>query len=127
MMLCMKGKFRYSLFILLIQWREFPALKLTTSHIYIILLSLNVTLFSKSLYLTVHIKTNYEKRCISRFSEKKHKGVFKTIATAKMELFVALSISFQRLTNFAKNPNISAVRVKCSGILYTVFWNFSRW
>ena len=34
-----------------------------------------------------------------------------TIATAKMELFVALVRSFQPLTNFTKNPNIGAMGV----------------
>ena len=35
----------------------------------------------------------------------------KTIATAKVELFVALVGSFQLLTNLKKNPNIDAMRV----------------
>ena len=34
-----------------------------------------------------------------------------TIATSKMELFVALLSSFQLLTNFTKNPNIGAMGV----------------
>ena len=34
---------------------------------------------------------------------KKHRDVSKTIATAMMELFVALVSSFQPLTNFTKN------------------------
>ena len=42
---------------------------------------------------------------------KKHRDVSKTIATAKMELFVGLVSSFQPLTNFKKNPNIGAVGV----------------
>ena len=62
-------------------------------------LHLNVRLFSKTLYLTAHIKINYEIGCI------------RTIATAKMELFVALVRSFQLLTNFIKNFNIGAMGV----------------
>ena len=42
---------------------------------------------------------------------KKRRDVSKTIATSKMELFVALVISFQSLTNFTKNPNIGAMGV----------------
>ena len=42
---------------------------------------------------------------------KKDRYLFWTIATAKMELFVALVSSFQSLTNFTKNPNIGAVGV----------------
>ena len=42
---------------------------------------------------------------------KKHTDVSRTIATAKMELFVALVSSFQPLANFTKNPNIGAMRV----------------
>ena len=38
----------------------------------------------------------------------KHNGVFRAIATAKMELFVALVINFQPLTNFTKKPNIAS-------------------
>ena len=44
---------------------------------------------------------------------KKHRDVSKTIATAKMELFVALVSSIQPLINFAKNFNIGAL-----GVLY---------
>ena len=57
---------------------------------------LTVTLFLKSPYLTEHIKINYETCCIERFS-KKHGDVSMTIATSKMELFVALVIRFQLL------------------------------
>ena len=42
---------------------------------------------------------------------KKYRDVSKTIATAKMELFVVLVSSFQLLTNFAKNPKIGVVEV----------------
>ena len=44
---------------------------------------------------------------------KKHRDVSKTIATAKIELFVALVSSIQPLINFAKNSNIGAL-----GVLY---------
>ena len=42
---------------------------------------------------------------------KKPKDVSRTVATAKMELFVALVSNFQLLNNFAKNPNIGAMGV----------------
>ena len=96
MMSCEKGKFPYSFFILLTQWYKFPASKLTNFHIFIIHLPLNVTLFSKSRYLTVHIKINYAPLCIGRFSGK-HRDVFTNIA---IEFIPALVSSFQPLTNF---------------------------
>ena len=37
--------------------------------------------------------------------------VSRTIATAKMELFIALVSSFQPLTNFTKNLNIGVMRL----------------
>ena len=39
----------------------------------------------------------------------KHRDVSRTIATATMELFVALVSSFKPLTDFTKNPNIGAM------------------
>ena len=42
---------------------------------------------------------------------KKQRDVSKTIATSKMELFVALASSFQSLTNFTKNTNMGAMGV----------------
>ena len=69
-----------------------------------------MTLFSKSPYLTANIKINYEIDYIGRFL-KKHSDISRTIATAKMELFVALVRSFQPLTKFAKNPIIGATGV----------------
>ena len=42
---------------------------------------------------------------------KKRRDVSRTIATAKMELFVTLVSSFQLLTNFTNNPIIGAMRV----------------
>ena len=42
---------------------------------------------------------------------KKHRGVSRTIVTAKMDLFVGLVSSFQPLTNFQKSPNIGAMGV----------------
>ena len=41
----------------------------------------------------------------------KNTDISKTIATTKMELFVALVSSFQLLTNFTKNPNKGAMGV----------------
>ena len=62
------------------------------------------------------------------FSEKKHKVVSRTIATAKMELFVALFSSFQPLTNFTKNPSIVAMGVRNASLeYYNIFWNLCRW
>ena len=49
---------------------------------------------------------------------KKHRHVSKTIATAKMKLFVALVSSFQPLTNFTKNPNIGAMGVLNAPLKY---------
>ena len=85
------------------QWHEFHAPKLTNFHIFIIRLPFNVTLYSESPYLTIHIKTNYETDNTGRFFEKKQRDISRTIATAKMLLFVALFNSFQHLTNFRKN------------------------
>ena len=87
MMSCKKGKFPYIFFILQTQWHQFPAPKLTSFNIFIIPLLLCVTLFSKSPYLTAHIKINYETGCTGRLSEKKTE---RCIAIAKMVLFVAL-------------------------------------
>ena len=67
-------------------------------------------IFSKSPYLTAHIKINYETGCIGRFS-KKNRDVSRTIVTAKMELYEALVSSVQPLTNFTKNPNVGAIGV----------------
>ena len=47
---------------------------------------------------------------LGRFSEKTHKDVSRTIATTKIELFVALVSSFQPLTDFTENPNIGAMK-----------------
>ena len=68
-MSCEKWKFLYSFFIVLTQWHKFLTPKLTSSYIFITPLPLNVTLISKSSYLTVHIKINYETGCIGRFSK----------------------------------------------------------
>ena len=37
---------------------------------------------------------------------KKHRDRFRTIAIAKMEVYLALVSNCQPLTNFSKNPNI---------------------
>ena len=75
-------------------------------------LPLKVILFSRGLYVTAYIKMHYETGCIGRVSEKKkHEDVSRTIATAKMELFMALVSSFQPLTNFTKDANIGATGV----------------
>ena len=49
---------------------------------------------------------------------KKHRDVSKTIATSKMELFLALVINFQTLTNFIKNPNISPMGILNAPLKY---------
>ena len=67
--------------------------------------------------MTTHNKINYETSCIGRFSEK-HRYVSSTIATAKMELSMALVVSFQTLTNFTKNTNIAATGVLNSPLEY---------
>ena len=59
---------------------------------------------------------------------KKHRDVSRTIATAKMELFVVLVSNIQQLTNFTKNPNIGALGVLITHLeYYNVLWNLSRW
>ena len=90
-MSCENGNFLYSFFILLTQWHEFPAPKLTNFHVFIIPLPLNVALISKNLYLFTRIEINNETGCIECFSEKKNRDVSRAIATAKMELFVTLA------------------------------------
>ena len=66
---------------------------------FIISVPSNVTLSSKSPYLTAHTKINYETGCIGRFL-KKHRDVSWTTATARMELFEESVRSFHILTNF---------------------------
>ena len=104
MISCEKRKLPYSFFILLNQWDEFIAPKLTDFHIFVISLPLNMRLFSKSPYLTAHIKIMKEIALEDFLKKKKHIGVSRTIATAKMELFVALFSSFQPLNSFKKKP-----------------------
>ena len=71
---------------------------------------MNVTLVSKTPYLTAHFKINYKTGCIRKISEK-HRDASWDIVTAKMELFVALVSSFQSLNNFTKKPNVGAMGV----------------
>ena len=85
MLSCEKEKFPYSFLILLAQWHEFPAPKLTNFHIFIFHLLLNLASFSKSPYMTVHININYETGCI-----RKPIDVSSPIPTAKVRLFVTL-------------------------------------
>ena len=79
-------------------------------NIFIVPLPLKVTLILKRPYFTAHIKINYEVGYIGNFL-KKLSDVFRTIATAKIELFVALVRRFQLLTNFTKNSIIGATGV----------------
>ena len=56
------------------------------------------------------------------FLKKIHRDVSKTIATAKLELFVALFSSFQLLTDFTKNLNIECYcSTKCAFRIITYF------
>ena len=103
MMLCKKGNFQYSFFIVLTQRHKFLAQKLTKFHIFII--SLRMTLFSKSPYLTTYMKL-LSNSCIGRFSGKKKKKKMQDDCNSKVEFFVTLLSSFQSLTNFTKNPSI---------------------
>ena len=104
MMLCKKGNFQYSFFIVLTQRHKFLAQKLTKFHIFII--SLRMTLFSKRPYLTTYMKL-LSNSCIGRFSEKKKKKKkMRDDCNSKVEFFVTLFSSFQLLTNFTKNPSI---------------------
>ena len=48
----------------------------------------------------------------------KHRDVSRTIARAKMELFVVLVRSFLPLSNFTKNPTIGAMRVLNAALEY---------
>ena len=75
---------------------------MTNLIFFIVPVPLKVTPISKSPYLTAHIKINYEVGYIGNFL-KKLSDVFRTIATAKIELFVALVRRFQLLINFTKN------------------------
>ena len=68
-----KKQFPYSFFILLSQGHESSAPKLTTFHIPS--LPLKVRLFSKSPYLTAHLKTNYEIDSTGRFSEETQRRI----------------------------------------------------
>ena len=103
MMLCKKGNFQYSFFIVLTQRHKFLAQKLTKFHIFII--SLRMTLFSKRPYLTTYMKL-LSNSCIGRFSGKKKKKKMQDDCNSKVEFFVTLLSSFQSLTNFTKNPSI---------------------
>ena len=93
---------------------------------FILPLPLKVTLFSKSPYLTAHIKINYETGCIGRFSGKTQRST-QSITTAKMELFVELASSFYPLPNFTKNHNIGAMGVLNVPLeYYNIFQNLYR-
>ena len=125
MMSCKKGKFPYSSFMLLTQWHQFPAPKLTNFHIFIIPLSLNLTLFSKSLYLTAHVKL-WNRLYWKVFW--KNTDVSRNVAKVKIKVFVALVGRFQPLTNFTKNPNIGAMGVLNTLLEYCKeFWNLRKW
>ena len=83
-------------------WRDFL--------IFIIPLTLNMTLFSKSPYLTAHIKI-MKQAALKGFLKKQRAS--RTTATVKMKLFifVVLVSRFYPLTKFTKKPNIDAMGV----------------
>ena len=49
---------------------------------------------------------------------KKHRDLSRTIATATMDLFVALVSSFQPLSNFTKNANNDAMGILNASLKY---------
>ena len=72
-------------------------------------------------------KKKYMKQVALKSFLKKHRDVSRTIATTKMEFFVALVSSFQLLTNFTKNPNIGAMGFLNAPLgYYNVFRNLCR-
>ena len=84
-------------------------------------------IFRVLIWLHILYKISYETSYNVRFSEK-HRDVSKTIAKAKMELFVEILSSFQLLTNFTKNRNIVAMGVIHASLEYcSIFWNLGRW
>ena len=105
---CEKEKLLYS-FVKLLTWincdRIHKFLSFSTWHY-----------FQKSIWLQmlkyiikqVALESFLKKPPKNKKPKKTLKDVPRTIATAKMELSVALVISFQPLNNFTKNPNISA-------------------
>ena len=95
MISCEKGKFPYSFFILLTQWHKFSTPKLTNFFYFYYPSPFEASLFSKSPYLTAHIRINYEFIALEGFL-KNHRDMSRIIATAKIELFVALVSSFSR-------------------------------
>ena len=117
------GKFPYFFFILLTQWHEFSAPKLTNFLIFIILLPLNVILFSKSSYLIAHIKINYERFHLKVFwkSTEMHPGPLRQLRWSSLR-------HKEPLINFTKNPNIGAMGILNASIeYYNVFWKLCRW
>ena len=105
------------------KWYESSAPKLTNFHIFIIPLPLNMALFSKSPYLTAHIKIKLWNRLHWKIfwkkkQKKQNRDVSRTIATSKTELFMVLVISFQPLTNFTKNLKRGTVGVLNAPVEY---------
>ena len=141
MMASERGKFPYFFFILLTQWHEFSAPKLTNFLIFIILLPLNVILFSKSSYLIAHIKINYERFHLKVFwkSTEMYPGPLRQLRWSSLWHKEPLT-NFTKnpnigalwhkepLTNFTKNPNIGAMGILNASIeYYNVFWKLCRW
>ena len=105
-------------FIPLTQWHEFPAQKL---KIFLSSLSFWTWHYFQRVLIMKQV-------ALEKFLKKKHKDVSRTIATAKMQLFVALVSSFQPLTNFTKNPKIGSKAVANAPLqYYNVFWNLCMW
>ena len=82
-----------------------PCAKLMANfQIFVIPLPVNMTLLSKSSYLTGHIKINYERGCIVRFSKKTQRCIQDHHDNYDGAL-CGIICSFQLLTNFKKSPN----------------------
>ena len=96
-----KGKFRYSFFILLNDMNVLP-------QNWQIFIFYNPSLFEVTFFQRVLIWLQLKQVLLEGFL-RKHRDASMTIATPKMELFVALLSSFQLLTNFTKTPNIGAM------------------
>ena len=98
-MLCEKGKFPYCCF---------TNSQLQNQKIFVFLSyeSLFAYTYWNKLWNRLHHMVTLE-----GFLKKIHKVVSKTIATAKLELFVTLFSSFQPLADFTKNLNMNAMVV----------------
>ena len=74
--------------------------------IFLWFLSLWTWHYFQGVFIWLHILKSITKQAVLEGFLKNHKDVSTTIATAKMEIFVALVGSFQPLIYFAKNSSI---------------------